>query len=152
MSRGRRGRPRQSHGTVLNQNSSSPVVATPAPTIALSSPIIDETVPQEQIKEPSPQVIRPSTYASLVDPEDGTDLHFIPAQQINRVKCARLESVDVQREVEFWQNAVICSVLGANPPLEGGYEIDKIWMARRGVFLVRFQNLQDKNQVVRTGV
>ena len=76
-----------------------------------------------------------SAYASLVDPEEGTDLQFVHTHSINGVKCAKLELNDVQKEFEYWQKAVLCSVLGANPPYEAikgfinriwvGFEIDK---------------------------
>ena len=54
------------------------------------------------------------------------------------------------------------SVLGAKPPLEviegfikriwQAFEIDKICLVRRGVFLVRFTNLIDHSTVVQRGV
>ena len=103
-----------------------------------------------------------STYASIVDPEEGTDLKFIPTQTINGAKCAILELNDVQAEIDYWKNAVLCSVLGANPPFEvmkgfinriwGGLNIDKIMVVRNGVFLVRFHNLQDQMKVVKRGL
>ena len=57
---------------------------------------------------------------------------------------------------------MICSVLGANPPFEimqgfirriwGTYEIDKILQVRKGVFMVRFQNIHDKITVEKRGI
>lgn len=43
---------------------------------------------------------------------------------------------DIAEEVEFWQTAVICCVLGANPPLQvmEGF-IKRIW-GKRGVDLI----------------
>jgi len=68
----------------------------------------------------------------------------------------------VENEIEYWQNAIICSVLGANPPFEimqgfisriwGAYEIDKILQVRKGVFMVRFQDIQDNITVEKRGV
>ena len=62
----------------------------------------------------------------------------------------------------YWSNAVICSVLGANPPYDvikgfinriwAAFEIDKIIQVKRGVFLVRFVNLQDKVTVEKRGL
>ena len=72
----------------------------------------------ESILIPSPQILRQSTYASLIDPEQGTDLHFVITENVNGLKCAKLDQDDIQNEIEFWQNAVLCSVLGANASFE----------------------------------
>ncbi|KAJ8421398.1 hypothetical protein Cgig2_009479 [Carnegiea gigantea] len=64
------------------------------------------------------QVQTLSSYASVVDPEEGTDLKFIPTHLINGVRCAKLEKDDVAAEINYRQHAVLCSVLGANPLLE----------------------------------
>ena len=60
-------------------------------------------------------------------------------------------------EIAYWQNAVLCTVMGANPPFEimkgflnriwANFAIDRILFVRKGVFLVRFARLQDKIQV-----
>ncbi|KAJ8419834.1 hypothetical protein Cgig2_030511 [Carnegiea gigantea] len=56
------------------------------------------------------------TYAALVDLDEGTALEFTPAPHINGVVCAKLEAEDIEEEVSYWQNVVLCCVLGANPP------------------------------------
>ena len=71
-----------------------------------------------------------------MNPAEGTNLQFIPTQSINGAKCAILELNDVQTEIDYWKNAVLCSILWANPPFElmkgfinriwGGFDIDKI--------------------------
>jgi len=73
---------------------------------------------------------------SLVDPEEGTELKFVSTEIIDGKKIAKIDKEDVENEIEYWHNAIICSVLGANPPYEimqgfigriwGVYEIDKI--------------------------
>lgn len=108
------------------------------------------------------QVTQNSTCASLVDLDDGSALNSIPAQSINGNKCAHLVHEDVQAEIEYWNTAVLCAVLGANPPLDvikgyinriwGAYELDKIIQLRRGLFMVRFQHLQDKMEVERKDI
>jgi len=60
--------------------------------------------------------------------------------------------------VEYWVNAVICGVMGSNPPIEviDGYahriwskfEIDKVVLARKGIFLVRFKSMPEKMTVL----
>ena len=94
-----------------------------------------------------------SSYAAMVDPDEGTSLNFILSSMVNGVKCAKIEPHDVQSEIDYWKSAVLCSVIGANPPLEiiEGFvrriwqtcEIDKVCFVRKGVYLVRFQNLND---------
>jgi len=58
--------------------------------------------------------------------------------------------------------AILCTVLGANPPYEiikryiariwAEFSIDKILMIQKGVFLVHFENLKDKEAVVKRGI
>ncbi|KAJ8426050.1 hypothetical protein Cgig2_011267 [Carnegiea gigantea] len=72
----------------------------------------------------------------MIDPDEGMSLQFIRTSTINGVKCAKIDSNDVTSEIEYWQSAMLCFVLGANPPLEviegfirrmwNAYDIDKI--------------------------
>ena len=64
---------------------------------------------------PPPSRVFPS-YAAMMDPDEGTVLEFIPASAINGTMCVKLAEEDVAGEIDYWQNAVICCVLGANPP------------------------------------
>jgi len=61
------------------------------------------------------QLLPQSSYASMVDRGKGTDLYFIPSSLINGVKCAKVELDDVQQEIDYWQHAVFCQMLGGNP-------------------------------------
>ncbi|KAJ8435470.1 hypothetical protein Cgig2_021103 [Carnegiea gigantea] len=107
----------------------------------------------EQTEAPISEVVHP-TYVSLLDADEGTLLSYKPATIVNGKKCAQIEIKDVAPEVDYWQHAILCSVLGANPPYEvikgfvqriwADFEIDKILMVRKGLFLVRFVQLQDK--------
>ncbi|KAJ8419566.1 LOW QUALITY PROTEIN: hypothetical protein Cgig2_004597 [Carnegiea gigantea] len=96
----------------------------------------------EQVAETPVPLSIPSTYASMVDPEEGTELKFVPTKIINGVKCAKIKKEDVMPEIEFWQSAILCSILGANPPFEGylnriwaNYKIKRVIQVRKGVFL-----------------
>ncbi|KAJ8441600.1 hypothetical protein Cgig2_023753 [Carnegiea gigantea] len=102
----------------------------------------NETVHEgEQTKEdaslvsdaPHPEVIthQLNSYASLVDPEEGTALKYVPIPEINGQTCAKIEKQDIQSEVYFWSIAVICGVMGANPPVEviEGY-VHRIWASK----------------------
>ena len=69
-----------------------------------------------------------STYAALVNPDERLSLKFIEATVINGTKCAKIEHQDVVAEIEYWNQVVIRSVLGANPALGviDGY-VRRIW-------------------------
>lgn len=64
-------------------------------------------------------------------------------------------------EVEYWTNAVICRVLGANPPIQvmegfikrvwGKMGIDKIALVSNGVFIVRFHSFENRSKVLAEG-
>jgi len=113
----------------------------------------NESVPWVE-EQANNHVNNPSSYASLVDPDEGTDVQFILAEISDGRKIAKIEKGDVEAEIEYWNNAVLCSVLGANPPFEvihgyvkriwATYEIDKLIQVRKliqviqWVFLVRF--------------
>jgi len=64
--------------------------------------------------------------------------------------------------VDHWQTAVLCTVLGSNPPLGimdryirktwAQYGIDTICMVKKGLFIVRFNKLEDQLEVINKGV
>ena len=108
-------------------------------------------------EDDSPGRPKPS-YAALVNSDEGTTLEFMPASCINGVVCAKLEAEDIEDEIFYWQNAVLCCVLGANPPhgvIEGfvrriwrDRSIDKVAVIKKGLYLVRFTKYHDALQVV----
>ena len=132
----------------------------PSQQVAVALKSADESNAAAQTS-PARPIPGPSSYAAMVDPDDGTDLAFVPVTSVNGSKCAKLETSDVEDEILYWQSAVLCSVLGANPPLAvmqryfqkiwANYTIDKVLYVRKGVFMVRFANLQDKLAVVTKG-
>ena len=61
---------------------------------------------------------KPATNASLVDPDERTALEFIPVPEINGVKFVKVNFEDIEEEVNYLQNVVICCVMGANPALQ----------------------------------
>jgi len=70
---------------------------------------------------------------------------------VNGVHCAKLEKKDVAAEIDYWQEAVLCSVLVVNQSFEvmqgfikrvgAKLTIEKIIHVRKGVFLVQFGNM-----------
>ncbi|XP_074289092.1 uncharacterized protein LOC141614232 [Silene latifolia] len=72
----------------------------------------------------------------------------------------QIQLEDVEDEIDYWKQAVICFILGANPPweiVEGfirriwtKFNIDKISMPN-GIFLVRFKTMKMKEKVLSSG-
>jgi len=54
--------------------------------------------------------------ASLIDPDVGNSLNFIPAGVFNGTKFVKLKRENVAPEIDYWQNATTCSVRRPNPP------------------------------------
>jgi len=54
----------------------------------------------------------------MLDPNEGTELKFIPSSNINGVKCTKIEKSDVVDGISYWQNAVLCAVMGVTPHLK----------------------------------
>ena len=152
---GKRGRPKM---TTLAFASPTTSVSTLVETDKEDSTPRNNEIPIEQA---SHEERRPS-YASMVDNDDGTKLHHTPTSIVNGKRITQIEKEDVAIEIEYWQSAVLCSVLGSNPPFEvmkgyinriwSNFEIDKILMIKKGLFLNRFANLQDKILVENWGV
>ncbi|XP_010666883.1 uncharacterized protein LOC104884000 [Beta vulgaris subsp. vulgaris] len=81
--------------------------------------------------------------------------------KVNESHIVTIDSDDIQDEVEYWTSAVVCYVLGANPPMavmEGFFKriwgrmgIDKIATLGKGMFIVRFNKLEDSLKVVNEG-
>ncbi|XP_074265752.1 uncharacterized protein LOC141588196 [Silene latifolia] len=73
----------------------------------------------------------------------------------------QIQFEDVEEEVVYWNQAVLCYILGTNPPsevIEGfirriwtKYNIDKISFMPTGVFLVRFKTVEMRDKVLQAG-
>ncbi|KAJ8425385.1 hypothetical protein Cgig2_018474 [Carnegiea gigantea] len=164
MARGRRGRSRL--------NISPPPRSTPD-----GSPLASRSTEQHEAPKPdhgldavSPALCvqshvsakTTSSYAAIINPDEGDSLSYIQALILNGVQCRTLGPEDVAPEIAHWQSFVLCTVLGANPPLDvieryvhkiwAAYEIDQVYLVRAGLFLVHFKNLEDQLDVVNKGV
>ncbi|KAJ8425480.1 hypothetical protein Cgig2_023896 [Carnegiea gigantea] len=92
----------------------------------------NEIVPQVD-KQANNQVKTTGLHVSLVDSDEGIDLNFVSAKVINGKKITKIERGDVEAEIEFWKNAVICSVLRANPTLKSSKI--RSYRSEKGFFL-----------------
>ncbi|KAJ8422180.1 hypothetical protein Cgig2_015761 [Carnegiea gigantea] len=119
---------------------------------------MNEAVPRGPESAPRPH----SLYASIVDPNEGTALDFVPISEINGIKCAKIALDDIEEEIAYWQNAVVCCVLGANPPVEviegfvrriwSDYAIDKVMQIKKGLYLMRFLETRNAEMVAHKGL
>lgn len=77
-------------------------------------------------------------------------------------ETVKITFVDIQSEVGYWTNAILCHVLGANHPLQvmegfirrvwGKLGIDKVAIAAKGIFLVRFMSFESRSKVLEEGI
>ncbi|XP_062105698.1 uncharacterized protein LOC133817249 [Humulus lupulus] len=67
---------------------------------------------------------------------------------------------DIEDEVDYWKSSMVCYVLGANPPLSilEGFarrvwkdKVEKVGMLSYGIFLIRFDSVEDRDQVILGG-
>ncbi|XP_062102998.1 uncharacterized protein LOC133813991 [Humulus lupulus] len=72
----------------------------------------------------------------------------------------KIEPKDIANEINFWQPSIVCYVVGANPPINilDGFvrrlwkeNVDKVGVLSRGVFIIRFRNLEFLDRVLKGG-
>ncbi|XP_070008395.1 uncharacterized protein [Nicotiana sylvestris] len=98
-----------------------------------------------------------SNVVGKIPVEDEIDLTMEKSETNVKITMA-----DIKDEVEYWSTAVVCYVLGSNPPqiiidgyfrrIWGGLGIDKVVQLNRRVFMVRFHSIESRNKVVEEGV
>ncbi|KAL9227831.1 hypothetical protein vseg_003477 [Gypsophila vaccaria] len=114
----------------------------------------EETEEEETEKNPSKQS---NVNETRVIETNGTP----DDTNMNESNLLQPQNEDVDEEVEYWQQAVVCYILGANPPwevIEGfirriwtKFNIDKISFMPNGIFLVRFRTMEMKEKVLMSG-
>lgn len=73
-----------------------------------------------------------------------------------------IELDDISDEIEYWSSVIVCYVLGVSPPLEifsgfsrhmwGKWGISKIASLGKGIYIVRFASVLNKEHVLENGV
>ncbi|KAH0748715.1 hypothetical protein KY290_027947 [Solanum tuberosum] len=73
-----------------------------------------------------------------------------------------IELEDIKSEIKFGGNVAVCYVLGAHPHFQvvkgfiqrlwGKYGIDKVYMLKNGVIVVRFESEIGKQEVLQGGI
>uniref|UniRef100_A0A803PBF0 DUF4283 domain-containing protein n=1 Tax=Cannabis sativa TaxID=3483 RepID=A0A803PBF0_CANSA len=72
----------------------------------------------------------------------------------------KIHMEDIEEEVSSWTPSIVCYVLGANPPLSildgfvrriWGDKVHKVGMLAYGIFLIRFQSIEFRDEVLSGG-
>lgn len=79
----------------------------------------------------------------------------------NQSVSIKIDYEDIKDEIEYWENAVVCYVVGANPPFPvmegflrriwGKFGIDKIGAVGKGFFLVRLNTKEQRDAILNGG-
>ncbi|XP_056695032.1 uncharacterized protein [Spinacia oleracea] len=104
---------------------------------------------------------QPETDHTLIQPIDHI-LHPIEQNTDNLHKPpVQIDLDDIVDEVNFWQSAIVCYVIGANPPQHvmdgyvhrvwGKMGVDKVSLIGRGIYLVRFLTMENCEKVLKGG-
>ena len=91
--------------------------------------------------------------------KEGLNLECPDQSVENRVeRVVQISIDDVNPEIEYWNSAVICYILGVKPPFRiiegfirrmwGKFGVEKIAMMDNGVFVVRFRTVECKQKAV----
>ncbi|XP_074305237.1 uncharacterized protein LOC141640287 [Silene latifolia] len=97
---------------------------------------------------------------SVTIEEEAADVVTTEEEAVDSRDWTLAEAEDVASEVAYWETAVVCYVLGSNPPWEllsgfiqklwGVYKFDKLSFLPNGVFLHGFPMFDNKPVVVKT--
>ena len=67
---------------------------------------------------------------------------------------------DIEEEIQYWNTAMVCYVLGANPPvamLEGFFrrmwkeKVESVGSPKHGIFVVRFKDVEPRDEILNGG-
>ncbi|XP_062103584.1 uncharacterized protein LOC133814669 [Humulus lupulus] len=91
-----------------------------------------------------------------------TRLNFTEPLKVGDQIVARLDMEEVEIEASFWKNAIVCIVLGVNPPFRvfegfvkrvwGNLGVDKIVRMHSGFTLVNFRDEASRDLILETSV
>ncbi|XP_056694797.1 uncharacterized protein [Spinacia oleracea] len=109
----------------------------------------DETISTEEEDE----ILSPRTSLSTLKTRSEAHRNFSSCNNI-----VSIDLDDIQEEVDYWNSAIVCAVLGASPPLsviEGFFRriwknlgVDKVVEIEHGVFIVRFLTMENRDKVL----
>ncbi|XP_048498021.1 uncharacterized protein LOC125496564 [Beta vulgaris subsp. vulgaris] len=107
----------------------------------------------------------PTWGASLFDNirEEGLNLEIDKnvENKDTSAECLKITMDDIQPEIEYWNSAIVCYILGCKPPFRivngfirriwGKYGIEKVAVLENGVFMVRFRMVEGKMKALDGG-
>ena len=111
-------------------------------------------------KSSSQEVISKHPIFHEIESIDDHDNVIVKSDDMNVLEkdVVQIEFEDIKEEVEFWNSAVVCYVMGANPPIhimEGfvhriwrNLKVDKVAMIHKGVFIVRFTSMENRDKAL----
>ena len=108
---------------------------------------------------------RHSLFHNIVDEGLNLEIHVVDVGVIvgesSDVNVVKIIMEDIKQELEYWQSFVVCYILEVKPPLRivkgfirrisKKYGIVKVVVLKFGVFMVRFHNVDSKNQALEAG-
>ncbi|RAL49275.1 hypothetical protein DM860_017555 [Cuscuta australis] len=101
------------------------------------------------------------SYADVVGCSDKvqTNLTFYQYEELNGQKVARITKEDVLDNAGIWDRAVLCCILGANPPVEvvkgflsriwKNYAIEDVSFFKNGQYIALFEKEEDRDEAVK---
>lgn len=109
-------------------------------------------------------VVINSLNASIADVITINENSYVDDNDSNTVPSHVMMSIDfddIKEEIAYWESAVVCYVLGANPHqnvmegyvrrIWGKLGVDKVSQVGRGIYLVRFTTMENCSKVVNRG-
>ena len=76
----------------------------------------------------------------------------------NVIEPVHIDIEDIQEELDFWSSSIICYVVGVNPSVQmihgflrrawKAYNVDKVAMIKKVIFLVTFRAMASKDKVL----
>ncbi|KAM6571046.1 hypothetical protein CsatA_015126 [Cannabis sativa] len=103
-----------------------------------------------------------SRFNSNQVPTPSSKLSYTEPMRVGDQVVAKLDLEEIEVEASFWKNAIVCFVLGANPPFRvfegfvkriwGNLGIDKVVRMHSGCTLVNFRDEATRDLILEAGV
>ncbi|VFQ79121.1 unnamed protein product [Cuscuta campestris] len=169
---GKRGLPSKTIGKASDNPSSDEIQQSPSTSKASNSKEREvenqiDSEKNEDLKDQLASVItkpdpnKKKTFAEVVGIQEDLNLNlsFIAAEELDGKQIIRLSMDDVIEPGKYWNSALVCCILGANPPLDiikgflskiwKTYDIEDISFLKESQFIVRFAKEEDRDEILK---